>query len=128
MDSDEYYDSDDDLFDGFSIAERPVGSLGCYTCCGRVWWGGPRNRQCNRCHRDGADVPFGKRVGLGHFRCECGRTFVGFGRGDVRSKCHGCQRLVLPHAMEPPGQVEAKSSLKHHCELCGGRGRCPLKR
>eukprot|EP00052_Salpingoeca_macrocollata_P000467 m.20412 g.20412 ORF g.20412 m.20412 type:complete len:129 (-) comp10546_c0_seq1:33-419(-) len=118
------------LLAGLSLREgHPLGVLINYKCalCRRTWWGARSNADCSRCKRAGQELPLEERVGLGHFRCDCGRTFVGMARGDVRSKCHGCQALVLPHTIEPPGQVKRKSNLAHHCELCDGHGNCPLK-
>jgi hypothetical protein len=107
--------------------ERSVGNLINFSCkCGNEWWGGMRNDECRRCKKTGKHIPFEKRVGLGYFRCDCGRTFVGKAGGDVRSKCHGCDKLNLPYAIEPMGEVKKKSTLTHNCELCKGRGECPV--
>ena len=108
--------------------KRPVGIMLEFQCgrCQRTWWGTQRNKTCKRCNVEAPKVPFEKRVGLGHFKCTCGRNFVGVARGDVKSKCHGCNALVSPWAIEPPGEMKRKSSLSHNCELCHGEGYCPL--
>lgn len=80
------------------------------------------------------------KVGIGHFHCApCGRTFVGRARADVRantldsltfeqvrSKCHSCGQLYLPHKIEAPRPIKKKTGNSHHCELCDGQGSCPL--
>ena len=98
--------------------------------CHRSWWGTNNFKSiCKDCKVKASAVPFKEQVGLGHFRCECGHSFVGMAKGDVRSKCFKCQEMVLPHTIEPPREIKRKSDSRyaHHCQLCNGRGNCPLK-
>ena len=86
----------------------------------------PNCQVCSRCKAPVKIVPREKWVGLGHFRCLCGRTFVGKARKVVHSKCYACGNLCLPWKIRPMGEVKRKSDLTHHCELCHGSGSCPI--
>ena len=67
--------------------------------------------------------------GIGWFKCKCGRKYAGFSRGDVMSKCHGCQTKNLPLFIVSGNEASKRehSNNSHHCELCkGNSGSCPI--
>lgn len=67
-------------------------------------------------------------IGIGWFKCDCGRIFAGFCRGNVPSKCHTCHRDVMA-AFVVEGDNAGKSEAterKHQCNACFGRKHCPI--
>ena len=67
-------------------------------------------------------------LGIGIFKCKCGRTYRGFSRGDITSKCHICQTENLPFDIRrgkrpDKGEVTDKS---HYCNACKGKENCPI--
>ena len=67
-------------------------------------------------------------IGIGWFQCRCRRTYAGFSRGDVTSKCHGCQVENLPSFILPGDKAnkDEKSDKKHFCNACKGSNDCPV--
>lgn len=104
----------------------------CQDCC-RVFWvdmSGDRDydTQCPDCNGDAFGYG-GPSIGIGWFKCECGRIFAGFCKSDVPSKCHGCQREVLAAFVTEGDRADKKDGAKkkqHHCNVCRGDGTCPV--
>ena len=67
-------------------------------------------------------------IGIGWFQCDCKRIFAGFCRGNVPSKCHGCNRDVdVAFIVEGNDAGDAeRTEQRHHCNACLGRGHCPV--
>ena len=68
-------------------------------------------------------------IGIGWFVCPCGRKFAGFSKGDVTSKCHGCQTELYPSFIVPGESAEnkeGKPKKAHYCNACKGGSYCPI--
>ena len=98
-----------------------------YTCCGHKWWGADSNNTCKSCKKTVAKLSFAEMIGVAWFKCECGLIYAGFCHGNVRSKCHGCERKNFPEFIVPGDEAgSSKREKTHHCEMCHGVGHCPL--
>eukprot|EP01029_Cantina_marsupialis_P026246 TRINITY_DN69_c0_g1_i1.p1 TRINITY_DN69_c0_g1~~TRINITY_DN69_c0_g1_i1.p1 ORF type:complete len:135 (+),score=28.46 TRINITY_DN69_c0_g1_i1:122-526(+) len=114
--------------DGFSTAKEKSEWLFQYKCCRKEWWGSFKNNTCKKCHSVVEKLPLPQMTGIGWFRCTCGRTFAGYIRGDVKSKCHSCgteslAQFIVPSDKDSPSK-DGKHS--HHCAVCKGSGYCPI--
>ena len=67
-------------------------------------------------------------IGIGWFECECGRTYRGFSRGDITSKCHNCQTENLPYFIGKGKRADKgmKTDNSHYCNACKGKDDCPI--
>ena len=67
-------------------------------------------------------------IGIGWFQCVCGRTYAGFSRGDITSKCHNCHTENLPYLIEKGDRPDKgeKTDKSHFCNACQGREKCPI--
>ena len=115
----------------FQSSYRKSKSIFQYCCScrtGNYWWGSVKNKTCNRCKKEATKLPLQKMIGIGWFQCTCGRRYAGFCRGDVMSKCHGCQKKNLPRFIVPVEKDDKRegSDKKHHCEQCKGDYDCPI--
>ena len=94
------------------------------------WWAESSTSVCKRCGTRWNYLDLEDTIGIGWFGCKCGRRYAGFSRGDVTSKCHGCQRENYPVFIvkgEKAHKDDKRSSTaKHHCSMCNGNGHCPI--
>ena len=100
-----------------------------YKCCSKTWWGSIKNNKCKKCNKEVVKLPLSKMIGIGWFKCQCGRKYAGFCRGDVTSKCHGCQQENLASFIVPGDEAHNKEKSNgnaHHCAMCHGVGNCPI--
>jgi hypothetical protein len=98
-------------------------------CCYNDWWGAKANKTCKQCRQDKKPLPLKDMIGVGWFSCKCGRKFAGFSKGDVTSKCHGCNTEVLPTCIVPgesAGKDDEERKHSHYCNACKGRAPCPI--
>ena len=101
-----------------------------YKCkCSNTWWGPSANNKCRQCGKATGKLPLNKMTGIGWFECACGRKYAGFCKGDIPSKCHGCQvqnlaSFVLPGEKASKDDESAKKT--HCCAVCEGSGHCPI--
>ena len=72
-------------------------------------------------------------IGIGQFKCECGRSYAGKSRGDVTSKCYGCQTHNLPFTITKgiKSNKDERAINSHYCNVCkdykpADRKRCPI--
>ena len=99
------------------------------SCNPKRWWGTNKNNKCFKCKKIVNKLLHSETIGIGWFRCQCSRLYAGFCRGDVASKCHGCQAKNLPLFIVPGLRADKneKTDKSHHCELClGDRDSCPI--
>jgi hypothetical protein len=104
-----------------------------YKCCRydtHVWWGGNHEMDsvCDQCGSYGEKLHKFEMIGIGWFQCDCKRIFAGFCRGNVPSKCHGCNRDVdAAFVVEGNNAGDAeRTEQRHECNACLGRGHCPV--
>ena len=60
------------------------------------WWGTIANNKCRNCQATVKPLDLKEMVGVGWFECRCERRYARFCRGDVTSKCHGCNKENYP--------------------------------
>ena len=100
-----------------------------YECCKKRWWGDYVGaNMCGTCNSMVKMLPLLKMVGIGWFKCKCGRKYAGFSRGDVTSKCHGCEVENLPSFILPGDSAKKLQSTdkRHYCSACEGSYPCPI--
>lgn len=101
-----------------------------YRCskCDRYWWGPDQKNTCFECNKVAQALTLDAMIGIGWFQCQCGRRYAGFSRGNVTSKCHGCQVENLPMFIQPGDKASEKdkSDKKHFCSACNGSYGCPV--
>ena len=99
-----------------------------YKCCRHVWWGGTTNNTCKDCKEEVEKLPLNKMIGIGWFECVCGRRYAGFSRGDVSSKCHGCEVENFAAFIIPGDKAnkDEKTDKSHYCNACKGANDCPI--
>ena len=101
-----------------------------YECigCNKRRWGNLNHDSCKNCKNKVKILPFIEMIGIGWFVCKCRRIYAGFSRGNVTSKCHGCQKENLPYFIvegdDPKGYEETKNF--HYCSKCKGSNKCPI--
>ena len=100
----------------------------CIRCLDQYWWGdnGEYDDICGKCGDHGEKLNKSEMIGIGWFRCECGKIFAGFCKGCIASKCFKCDRDVLPAFVVEGDDAGQQTEKKHQCNACEGRGRCPV--
>jgi hypothetical protein len=121
--------------DNYGDAERFAKFVVEFKCssrnCGRrTWWGSPSKAGNCRCGKPAAAVPLGQQVGLGWFRCTCGRTWASVAKGSGWCDCKAasCGKRISPDFFTAPdkGGPSGPKKQTHSCSLCHGNGSCPL--
>ena len=98
-------------------------------CSQKVWWGSMKNQMCRNCGRQANKLDLEQTIGIGWFKCQCGRKYAGFSRGDVTSKCHGCHMENYAEFIVPgdrANQDEKKPDKQHYSNICKGDNDCPI--
>jgi hypothetical protein len=101
----------------------------CYYCRKKPWWGPIKNKICFTCGEVAEKLKLEARIGIGWFKCRCGRIYAGFSQGDVTSKCHGCQIENYPKFIVRGNKASKneKTNKHHYCDICkGNRNNCPI--
>ena len=98
-------------------------------CKGKCWWGSMKNQMCKNCMKTATKLNLEESIGIGWFKCHCGRRYAGFSRGDVTSKCHTCKTENYPEFIVPgdrASQKEKSTDKQHYCAECKGDYHCPI--
>ncbi len=107
-----------------------------YECpeCDEMWWGNLLNKSCKDCKDDiglsikGRKLDLNEMVGIGWFKCDCGRTFSSFVAEGVKCKCHACGKASTPACVvsgdDPSNATKSGAKSSHWCSLCNGNGFC----
>ncbi|RNA33130.1 hypothetical protein BpHYR1_037068 [Brachionus plicatilis] len=100
--------------------------------CYKSWWTRVRVfkqvSRCKKCYVKYDPIPTDLEFGCGYFECKlCDNSFLGkiqFGRS---SKCFTCQKDCFPkYIINRVNDPNFRSGKKHSCQICHGRGRCPV--
>ena len=100
-----------------------------YNCCENRWWGNISNNKCFTCKKTCEILPLAQMIGIGRFKCKCGRKYQGFSRGDTTSKCHACNTENLPYTILPGDKAardDRNRENSHYCNACKGNSDCPI--
>lgn len=100
-----------------------------YKCKGKRWWGSMMNQICKNCMETAKKLKLEETIGIGWFKCKCGRRYAGFSRGDVASACHGCKMENYPEFIvsgDRASHEEKSTDKKHNCAECEGGYHCPI--
>ena len=67
-------------------------------------------------------------VGIGTFKCSCGRQYTVRCKRNDTARCFNCGKGNYPSRFGSPRRIERKTNSKHECSQCNGRGNCPNMR
>ena len=99
-----------------------------YECisCYIYWCGGYTKNKCPLCGKLVNKLPPEKIIATGWFNCKCERIYAGASRGDITSKCYGCNAENLPAFIQPPLYNLRKTGNTNYCSACRGYKNCPI--